>query len=114
MSFRTSNDTIITNKVFDGANASETSESIDVTNQYLIAIQTSWSAGSTPSITVSMQASLDNVNWFAISSPTTTISGASGTNIIQLVDFAYKYIRVAVARASGSASVQVVFNAKGI
>lgn len=111
MSFKTSNDTIINE---ESLSASKTSEEIIVTNQYLIALQTSWSNGASPAMEVNFEASLDKQNWVELSSPSTTISGVSGSDIIQLTEFAYKYLRATVTVTSGSADISVVFNAKGI
>lgn len=110
MSFRVGNDILI-----DASDVSTTdvvSESIDVSNIYGLSVQ-AISTG-TLSGTVEIEVSNDGENFFALGSPTVTISNATNAGA-QLTDMFYKFVRLRYSATSGSTNTLKVFiTTKGI
>jgi len=111
MAFKTSNDIIFPSTAVA---ADARSEIVDLTNQYLVAIQAVWVNGAAANIDVKIEVSLDKLNWVELAAPTFNIATASGTDIVQITDFAYKYFRVFMDRAAGTADIEIRHNGKGI
>lgn len=109
MSFRTSTDVLFDELAVTAAIETET---VNLTNQYLFALQVSW-ANSAGARTISIEVSLDEENWYELPSPSITTAGAGGTEVVQVSDFAYKYARI-VCAAGAATDLKLVFNGKGI
>lgn len=77
----------------------------------LISCAATVSSGSTPNITVKLQASDDNTNWVDISGASSTITSDT-TDIIEVADFASKWIRVVETVNSGSGDIKIILSGK--
>ncbi len=120
---RNSNDAIITNG--DMSTASITSDVINMENILFLAVQGVWTG--TPTGTLKLQGSCDTgltiagnvtgsgvTNWTDITSATTAPSGSAGSGFIEVKETGLKWVRAVYTRSSGSGTLNVRFNAKGI
>lgn len=85
------------------ANATSSSEAIDVTPFVSCAVQVVWASHSDTS-TFAIQTSIDGTNFNTISGSSTTTSGASGAATIAISNCPGRYIRFTITEADANAS----------
>ena len=73
-------------------------------------IHARWSAGSTPSGNLKLQASNDDSNWVEVASSTAAVSGNSGSALYNKTDQFYKYVRMVYERTSGDGTLDADVN----
>jgi len=78
----------------------------------LAAVHAVWTG--TPTGTLKAQASLDGANWIDIPSVTQSLAGSAGGVLWQLTDIGYNNLRVVYTFSSGTGSLTVFVNAKGV
>ena len=89
------------------------STAVDLRQSLGCSIQATVTAGSSPSGTLKLQGSNDNSNWVDVAGTSSTVSG--NTSIMWNVQQTfYRYIRCAYAFTSGSGTLNVNFEAKGL
>jgi hypothetical protein len=95
----------------DMSQASVTSQVFSVEHTPIVGIQAVWN-GSAPVGTLSLQGSIDGVNYFNIGSPV-AVSGNNGTAYLTDPNAAYLYARLVYTRTSGSGDLDAFAEAKG-
>jgi hypothetical protein len=88
-----------------------TSSVVDVSEIKSIAVQASWS-GSSPVGTLHIQASLDNVTYTNLTAGS-SISGNTGSVVVNYPDYAFKYVRLFYDVTSGTGTLQCSIAGKG-
>ena len=94
-----------------GATFNGTSASLRHANGY--ALQFIWSAGSTPTGTVKLQASLDDSTWDDITGASESVSGSSGSVTFNAPNAFYHYVRPVYTRSGGTATANAYITIKG-
>ena len=93
--------------------ASITSALQNLEQMMMAGIQANWS-GTSPVGTLSLQISNDNTTWTDYSGSSTSVSGNTGNFMWNLWATPYQYIRVIYTRASGTGTLNVTVNGKGV
>lgn len=91
--------------------ADATGTGLDVAEATYIAVQSVWSAGSTPVGFILVQASNDDSTYTTIDSQ--AVSGNTGSLMYKASDVGYRYVRAYYSRTSGSGTLSVKIAAKG-
>jgi hypothetical protein len=96
--------------------ADTTTDACDVTQFDNVGIQINWANGtSTPAGPITILASIDGVNYGILSSvPTSAISGASGSILIDLNQISFGGIKVRWARTTGAADLDVYVQGRAL
>lgn len=92
--------------------ADVTSTVKDISECTCVAVQGVWSAGSSPVGNMILQASLDDVTYSDIS--TLAVSGNSGSNLFNVDNPGYRYLRLFYDRTSGSGTLNVRISGKRV
>ena len=74
------------------------------------AAQLIWENGSTPSMVVKLEASLDGINFVEIDQQ--TVTGVSGTELWDVSNTYVECIRFNIVHTSGSADITILFSGK--
>jgi hypothetical protein len=90
--------------------ANATSEVIDVRHLALLAVAMIWTG--TPTGTVKLQGSVDNINWFDLGTFSQALAGAAGSKLWEVVDVTVAYVRLSYASTSGTGSLTPKVNGK--
>lgn len=85
-----------------------TSGSLDVSWFTRVSVQVLWSAGSSPVGNVYVQGSNDDSNFENITGANFALSGNSGSQLIELDDCAFAYVRVFYDRTSGDGTMDKI------
>lgn len=88
-----------------------TSAIIDVKEALSMAVQTSWS-GSSPLGTLVIQGSCDGTVFTTLSGGSVSITGSSGSNLLNVVEKGITHIQAVYTTTSGTGTVLVTINAK--
>lgn len=103
-----------------------TSVGINLISIYAYSIQGVWSGGSGPSGSFVLQGSNDScdvgsgqavnqpTHWTPITGSTQAISGTPGSILYDVVECSYRWVRLVYTHASGSATLNVLVNVKGV
>jgi len=104
---------LLNKKIIDAVSVAgdTTSDSLEVKEAVSIAVQAIW-AGSSPSGTVSIQASNDGTNFKELSGGSITVSGNTGNDLKNFADCGFAYLRAVYTHSSGSGTLTVQVNAK--
>lgn len=97
----------VLNAVSAASNA--VSSSVDVSDCTLGALQVTWT-GTSLNGTVTLEASLDGVNWGALQ--TVSVTGSGGSVIQDLPSIGMPYLRASYARVAGTGTLTVRISAK--
>lgn len=92
--------------------ADVTSSARDISEANIVAIQGVWSSGTSPVGNMIVQGSIDGTTYSDID--TLAVSGNSGSNLFNVVDPGYRYIRLFYDRTSGTATLNVRISAKRV
>lgn len=109
----------VTKKIVDAqAMTGNINVPLSVDQVYMGAVHSIWSG--TPTGTLKLQASCDNVdepsqvtNWEDISGASTAIAGASGSALWNVVNIGYKWLRLSYVFSSGTGTLNSTYNGKG-
>lgn len=99
-----------------------TSTGIALNSTYAYSIQGIWSGGSAPVGTFKLQGSDDAgyaggaqpTNWSDVTSSSQAISGTPGKILYDVTECSYRWVRLVYTHTSGSATLNVTINTKGI
>ncbi len=91
--------------------ASLTSTTINLDFKLIVAIQAVYTGS--PVGTLKLQGSIGGTSWSDISGSSTAIT-TSGDVLYNITDIGYRYIRAVYTKTSGTGSLTVEINAKGI
>ena len=69
-----------------------------------------WSAGATPIGSVKIQVSIDKVNWEDLEDSPQEVTGNTGSQMIDVVEHNYSWVRFAYTRTSGSGTLNTKAN----
>lgn len=107
--------------------ANITSLGINLISIYAYSIQVSWSAGTSPVGTFTLQGSNDAgdngsgqgvsqpTNWTTVTGSSQAISGTPGSILYDVVECSYRWVRLVYTATSGSATISAaVINVKGV
>ena len=96
-------------KVIDiTSGATTSSSSIDISDCTVIAMQAVW-AGATPSGTVTIEGSLDGSTWSTFGASSITVTGASGSGLVNFSPAGMPFVRATVTYTSGTVSSLKVY-----
>lgn len=96
------------------ATASTTSSSTNVQYTDNIGIVLAWT-GSTPIGTITVQGSNDNTNWATLDfGSAISITGDSGTDLLNINQFPCSYIRIVYTKSSGTGTITASMTTKQI
>jgi hypothetical protein len=100
-------------KVIDTTLSSSISSSlVDVSDCTALAIQAVWS-GTSPVGTVTIEASLDGVNFSTYGASSISVSGASGSGVVSSGPIGFPFVRATFTYTSGTvASLKVYLSSK--
>ena len=85
------------------------------TDEFLfISTQFSWENGAAFSADVTLQGSNDGNNWADFPGGTSSVSGASGTQMFDIANTAVTFIRVNITSVAGTADAEVDLSTKSI
>jgi hypothetical protein len=100
-------------KVIDITSGVTTSSSlVDVSDCTALAIQAVWS-GTSPSGTVTIEASLDGVNFSTYGASSISVTGASGSGVVNSGPIGFPFVRATFTYTSGTvASLKVYLSSK--
>ncbi len=93
--------------------ASITGPIVNLNNVAGYAIQFAWSGGATPVGTVSLQVSLDGVNFTALTGATASVSGNSGNAVFTSGNAYYLYVQPIYTFTSGTGSMTITYVGHG-
>jgi hypothetical protein len=100
-------------KVIDITSGVTTSSSlVDVSDCTALAVQAVWS-GTSPSGTVTIEASLDGVNFSTYGASSISVTGASGSGVVSSGPIGFPFVRATFTYTSGTvASLKVYLSSK--
>lgn len=81
---------------------------IDISDCSIIAFQAIWT-GALPSGTVTLEGSLNGTTWNTFGASSITVSGASGSGLVNFNPAGMPFIRVSYTHASGTTATLKVF-----
>lgn len=91
--------------------ANNASNIIDVKEALSMAVQVSWS-GSSPLGTVAIKGSCDGVIFTTISGGSVSVTGSTGSSLINVTEKGISHLQVIYTTTSGTGTVTAVLNAK--
>jgi hypothetical protein len=91
--------------------ATTTSISVNLLHYFLCSVQFVWTG--TPTGTVSLQESNDNINWSPIAGASQATGGSAGNVSIDITNISAGYIQAVYTHVSGAGTVTAQLNAKG-
>ena len=95
----------------DMSQATLTSTALNINQVAMMAIQAVFTGA--PVGSLKFQASLDNVTFTDLASPSAVAISAAGSSIVNIPDTAYNYIRCVYTKTSGTGALTIVANTKG-
>lgn len=114
MSFESKSNEVLLASTTDNMGTTFFSLPGNITNAIGYCIQAIWSSGSSPTGSMSLQASIDDQNWSDISNSTLSVSGDSGNNIFNASkNVFYNFVRLKYTRTSGDGILVVYMVSKG-
>ena len=90
------------------ADASVNSASIDISDCTVIAVQALWT-GAAPAGSVTIEGSLDGSTWNTFGASSITVSGASGSGLVNFSPAAMPFIRVNFTKTGGTVATFTAF-----
>lgn len=89
----------------DMSQASIVSGSLNVASMLAGALELIWTGA--PTGTFSVQASMDNANWYDTATPVAAPAGSPASTMVQLTDIGFPWVRIKYTKTSGTGSLKV-------